>query len=87
MACAEYAVVFNEGYGLWGGLSERARSRVRKKIKEDWGITNISRELALADPDSEVRVALRAKLPQYLDEQDQTSERPLGRPPKLVQEA
>ncbi len=87
LACAEYAVVFNEEYGLWGGLSERARRRIRKKIREDFGVTDISRELAFADPDSEVRVALRARLPTYLDEQDQTSEKPPGRLPKQAQEA
>ena len=36
-ACLEFAIVNNERYGIWGGLSERERAKVRRaqaKVKK-----------------------------------------------------
>lgn len=30
-ACAEYAIVAKEQYGIWGGLSPKQRSRIRNQ--------------------------------------------------------
>lgn len=32
--CLEYALASREGYGVWGGLTERERTRLRKRSRE-----------------------------------------------------
>ncbi len=84
LICAEYALVFNEDNGMWGGLSERARRRIRSRIKTDFNIENIVNELSFAEPDSVVRVNVRKRIPQYLEDEDEIKIPRKGRPKKVL---
>lgn len=83
VACAEYALIFNEEHGMWGGMSERARRRVRKRIKSDFKVKIIESELAYAPVDSEIRVQIRERIPEYIAIADEEVYRGPGYPKKF----
>lgn len=82
VACAEYALIFNENHGMWGGMSERARRRTRSKIRRDFEVESIERELAYYPIDSDIRERVRQQIPLYLATADKEAYRGPGRTKK-----
>jgi WhiB family transcriptional regulator, redox-sensing transcriptional regulator len=54
--CLEYALENDERFGIWGGVSERARRAVNRRLRAGWTV-EATREWA-DDPDSPVSLDL-----------------------------
>lgn len=48
--CLEYALANSERYGVWGGLTERERTRLRRRARQLF---------AMVGPDEDIRDVLR----------------------------
>jgi WhiB family redox-sensing transcriptional regulator len=57
LGCLEFAIVNGEKFGIWGGLSERERRRLRKKHRED------TKKLKEQQRKSEAASAMEANVP------------------------